>query len=110
MSWSSGSAITGARILARNADNDGARILRITSTDGIHWSEPEEMIPKQGRKPLLSPAVIWEDGFYTMWYSSHDGKLYRVTSPDGAVWSKEEATDLAYPGYKVCIRTSSVPI
>lgn len=86
---------------ARNADNDGARILRIVSSDGIHWSEPEEMIPKQGRKPLLSPAVIWEDGFYTMWYSSHDGKLYRVTSPDGSVWSQQEATDLAYPGYKV---------
>ena len=42
---------------ARNADNNGARILRMVSADGIHWSEPKEMIPKQGRKPLISPDV-----------------------------------------------------
>ena len=90
---------------ARNADNDGARILRMVSADGIHWSEPKEMIPKQGRKPLLSPAVIWENGFYTMWYSAHDGKLYRAMSPDGSVWSKEEAMDLDYPAIKGGVRT-----
>ena len=85
----------------RNADNDGAEILRITSQDGIHWTEPEVMLAKNGRKPYLSPIVMWEEGGYTMWYSAHDGRLYRRTSSDGKDWGPEEAADLAYPGYKV---------
>lgn len=85
----------------RIADNDGATILRITSTDGIHWTEPEIMVEKNGRQPYLSPAVVWDNGFYTMWYTTMDGKLYRMTAYDGKNWSDPEATDLSYPKHKV---------
>ncbi len=86
---------------ALSADVDCPRILRITSTDGVHWTEPEVMLDRVGRNVRLSPVVLLDESGYTMWYTGFDNKLYRLTSPDGKTWSKEAGTDLKFAGYRL---------
>lgn len=86
---------------AREADIDGARIDRIVSTDGIHWTKPEVMLPADGIKVILSPVVLFENDEYVLWYVNFDNTLYRRTSKDGTTWTKEQATDLKVTGYRL---------
>ena len=81
-----------------NADSNGAIILRTCSTDGITWSEIEEMYCGSAvRDPILSPVVELIDGTYTMWYAKRDGRIYQTASADGFTWSELTQTDLVAP-------------
>ncbi len=85
-----------------NADSNEGVILRIRSTDGIVWTEPEELYRSRAdRNPVLSPVVMLEDGVYTMWYAKRDGCLYRTRSEDAKTWSEPEKTDLAAAGSRI---------
>lgn len=87
-----------------NADSNGGVVLRMTSSDGVNWSDIETVLSgsEWNFDPVLSPAVILnEDGSYTMWYSMRDGKIWRTVSEDGYSWSELEATDLEVWGYNI---------
>ena len=45
-------------------------IYRMYTTDGINWSEKETVQVSEDRKNLdyISPAIIYEDGIYKIWY------------------------------------------
>lgn len=72
-------------------------LVRSISTDGVNWSAPEYLhdsrnpgINPEGRGMLVSPAVLYLDGQYYMWYvdseGSHDRKVRLAVSADGKLW------------------------
>jgi predicted GH43/DUF377 family glycosyl hydrolase len=75
-----------------------ARILYATSNDGINWIKssynPVIDIGQPGDDDdvhAANPVVIKDAGTYKMWYSGHDGSVYRImyaTSLDGINWTK----------------------
>lgn len=68
-------------------NNTEDRIYKITSLDGIHWSTPEFIISFKN-KECLSPAIIWEDNKYKMWYITEEYKCMYIESSDGgSTWS-----------------------
>lgn len=85
-----------------NADSNEGIILRIRSTDGVHWTEPEQLYQNRAaRDPVLSPIVMLSDGVYTMWYAKRDGCLYRTQSEDAHTWTTPEKTDLTAPNGRI---------
>lgn len=64
------------------------KIYRITTKDGINFSEPELMIENDGIW-YLSPSIIKLNDIYYMYYFDKDLKLYCKTSNDLKNWSKE---------------------
>lgn len=85
-----------------NADSNEGIVFRIRSLDGVHWTQPEQLYQRRtGLDPVLSPAIILEDGVYTMWYAKRDGCLYRTTTTDGHIWTPLEKTDLSVYGRSI---------
>lgn len=76
-------------------------IFRITSHNGIDWSQPEDMIKWGLNKGCLSPAIIIENGIYKMWYVAYVDYNYEcmyIQSTDGGVtWSDPIKTTLNPP-------------
>jgi predicted GH43/DUF377 family glycosyl hydrolase len=67
-----------------------------TSDDGINWNVWQEPVLLKGPPGswdagwIESPAVIYEDGVYKMWYTgiSEIGQIGYATSPNGWDWEK----------------------
>lgn len=69
-------------------------IIRITSKDGVHWSKPQNMISFYDQKECLSPAVIFENNKYKMWYVDQNLKcMYTECGTDGH-WSMPKEVNL----------------
>lgn len=64
------------------------KIFRITSNDGINFSQPELMIDDDGIW-YLSPSIVKINDLYYLYYFDKDLKLYLKTSKDLKNWSKE---------------------
>ncbi|MEK9199749.1 hypothetical protein [Ureibacillus sp. FSL E2-3493] len=65
------------------------QILRKYTTDGATWSEREVMIEvPNATYQILSPAVIYDENKYKMWYVSRRNVRY-IESVDGVTWSSE---------------------
>ncbi|RLC35813.1 hypothetical protein DRH29_05725, partial [candidate division Kazan bacterium] len=61
-----------------------------SSSDGINWSDKTEILTST-TESFISPAVVFEDGLYTMWYIDHLAspnvlKKRTASSPTGP-WS-----------------------
>lgn len=71
-------------------------IFRRTTKDGINWTD-KEIIFKQKRSKVdwLSPAVIFEDNTYKIWYV-FDNKIYYVESKNLKVFSKPRLLDIKF--------------
>lgn len=95
----------------RNRDNnDEVMLMRQTTTDFITWSSPEllqSLLPscddnKGLGKMVVSPAVIYRDSCYQMWYvDSHSHAKRKVafsTSADGKHWSDKHICTLRGAG------------
>ncbi len=73
-------------------------LLRKKSKDGINWSEREVLtkVAEEGKNPLgdaiFSPAIIYKNGKYHMWYVNSDDPHHRgicySESTDGYVWKQ----------------------
>lgn len=64
-----------------------------TSSNGIQWSPPVEILRDTEGNQLLSPAVLHDGTHFLMWTVDLDGgelKLARRTSSDGLSWSAPE--------------------
>lgn len=80
-----------------NDSNDKVIIYRKTTKDGVNWSKKEEIISsKRSKKDYLSPAIIYEDGMYKMWYVDRDKKVKYMESIDGYNYSNERTINLKY--------------
>lgn len=70
------------------------RIIRVTSKDGVHWSKPENIISFYNGRECLSPAIIFENNTYKMWYVNEGLKCMYTDSADGVHWSKSKEVGL----------------
>lgn len=77
-----------------------------TEDGGIAWSEKEELyaVENAGFAKCLSPAVLYRDGKYHIWYCWLLSKLVYCTSTDGTNWTQVREIDVdqtLYPDYKI---------
>ena len=57
--------------------------------NGRSWSEKEECLHSYNRKEqdYVSPAIIYEEGLYKMWYVAKK-KIFYVVSKDAKNWGR----------------------
>jgi len=71
--------------------NGGSTMYYSKSSDGINWSATAESLTSGG----VSPAIIYKDGTYQLWYVSIPGNnnnsLKYRTSTDAVNWSTEQS-------------------
>lgn len=79
-----------------NDKKDEVIIYRLTTKDGINWSKKEEIIKeKRSKKDYLSPAIIYDDGKYKMWYVFNK-KIYYEESKDGYKYTNRKELKIKY--------------
>ena len=77
---------------------DKVILYRLTTKDGIHWTDKEEMLVyKRSVKDFLSPSIIYEDGMYKMWAVDKNQVLKYRESKDGYKYENERVIKLNYP-------------
>ena len=81
-----------------NDVDDLVIIYRKTTTDGVNWSEKEEILKaNRSKKDYISPAIIYEKGQYKMWYVDKKNVLKYIESNDGYNYKNEQIIKLKYP-------------
>ena len=81
-----------------NDIKDKVILYRLTTKDGIHWSDKEEiLVYKRSVKDFLSPAIIYEDGMYKMWAVDKKQVLKYRERKDGYHYGNERVINLTYP-------------
>lgn len=81
-----------------NDREDKMILYRQISKDGIDWSKKEAIITtKRSKNDIISPAIIYEDGKYKMWYIERDRTLKYTESEDGKKFGKTRDIKLSYP-------------
>jgi len=85
--------------------NNLCTLYRVRSQDGITWSD-EEYIFSEPLFQMLSPAIVYKDDLYHLWYVDANSRgihadytvvKYR-TSVDGIVWSEAQLVDIGCDG------------
>lgn len=79
---------------------DNLQLVRKTSQDGIIWSEREVMVNLATNEGdslgnmVVSPAILYHNGKYRMWYVNSESRKYRELSysesTDGKQWCKQQ--------------------
>ena len=84
-----------------DVDNE-VTIYRRWTTNGVDFSDKEIFIKSENRKnrDYVSPAIIYENGTYKMWYVDKKAVRYRETK-DGINWSDVETVDFNYKDGKL---------
>lgn len=79
-----------------NDVDDKVIIYRKTTKDGINWTKKEEIInATRSKDDYLSPAIIYEDGIYKMWYV-FETNVYYSESIDLKEWSSKINMKIEY--------------
>ena len=75
-----------------------SKIFRRTSKDGINWTNKELVYTAEDRskEDIISPAIIYENGIYKMWYVVSEGKVNYTESKDGLNWFDEKSINIKY--------------
>ena len=74
----------------RRKDYDDVYLYRVTSADGITWSNREEIMHRRGVAidDALSPVFMYEEGTYRLWYvADRLGTTYYTESTDCQNWA-----------------------
>ena len=72
-------------------------IYRKYTTDGVNWSEKEEMINwVRKQHDCLSPALIHENGLYKMWFVDVGYVVKYMESVDGKMWNNQRQLNITY--------------
>lgn len=76
--------------------NDNVKIYRRTTKDGINWTDKEEIISaKRSEEDYLSPAIIYENGLYKMWYVFECNVFYQQSN-DLINWTEKSNMNIEY--------------
>jgi sucrose-6-phosphate hydrolase SacC (GH32 family) len=69
-------------------ENGWEGVYRLTSTDGIHWSEKECLYYTidSDWTSVLSPSIIYDEGKYKIWFVYKRQCLKYYESADGTNW------------------------
>lgn len=70
-----------------NAGDGAEYIYRRTSIDGVTWAPQETMYTAPTGKQCLSPAIIYENSKYRMWFVNEIGNIMYMEAADGLSWS-----------------------
>lgn len=84
--------------------NMQVKLIRKTTSDGVHWSEKEDMVIGEMYKyDFLSPAIIYENGTYKMWSVNQntDHSIDYRESKDGKNWSEIRKINVEYDDKKL---------
>lgn len=75
-----------------------ATLYRLYTYDGVNWSEKEISAISYDRQEhdYVSPAIIYENHMYKMWYIDKNNTLKYETSIDGLSWSDSEVVKIKY--------------
>ncbi len=90
----------------RRKDYDTYAIYRATSKNGTTWSASRKVISNSGIKhsDALSPAVMYENGLYRMWYvADGNGTIHYTESKDCKTWKR--AQEIAIPFKQTSLKT-----
>lgn len=72
-------------------------LYRMVSKDGVHWSDKEEIIKTQRSKhDYVSPAIIYEDHMYKIWYVNKNNTVTYEESKDGYTYENSRVLDIKY--------------
>lgn len=73
-------------------------IYRMKSEDGINWDKKEIAISSNDRqeKDYVSPAIIYEDKLYKMWYVDKNNTVTYAVSQDGINWIDKKNVNIEY--------------
>ena len=77
---------------------DKVIIYRRTTKDGIKWTPKEITANSTSRKKkdYISPAIIYQNGIYKMWYVDQGNIVRLAISNDGIVWNDVSDINLVY--------------
>lgn len=82
-----------------NDSLDQVIIYRMCSDDGIKWQPKENMLERiRSKEDFISPALLYEDGMYKMWYIGKEYIFYYIESVDLTEWSKPQAINIPGTG------------
>ncbi len=76
-----------------------AILYRRYTTDGVHWSEKEVSAiakARQQKHDYVSPAILFENGIYKMWYVNKNNTINYETSSDGLHWENRQVIKMKY--------------
>lgn len=78
--------------------NNAVFIYRRDTKDGINWTPKKITAYSNDRKSkdYISPAIIYENGAYKMWYVDQGNIVTYATSNDGITWNDENIIELEY--------------
>ncbi len=77
--------------------NDQVIIYRRKSKDGVNWTEKEvAMKATRSKKDYISPAIIFEDNIYKIWYVDKSNKVTYATSENGLDWKDVKVLNISY--------------
>lgn len=78
---------------------DDLQLVRKTSSDGVKWNEREVLVNLATREGdnlgnvVVSPAILYQDGLYRMWYVNSESREKRELSYsesiDGKIWTEQ---------------------
>ena len=72
-------------------------IFHRTSKDGVTWTQTEIAYQADRTKQdWLSPAFMWEDNRYKVWYVNRDFSIQYRESEDGKTWSEPREVTIPY--------------
>ena len=78
--------------------HDTMILYRMTSKDGVNWSERDEILrTTRSEHDYVSPAIIYDEGIYKIWYVNKDNKVCYAESEDGYNYSDCQDIKLDYP-------------
>lgn len=81
---------------------DEVVIYRLTSKDGVKWSEKEEIIKAtRSKKDYISPAIIYDDGVYKMWYVDKNNVVKYAEAKGDMKFEDKKTITLKYPVYGI---------
>lgn len=85
--------------ITRTVRNNINIYLRKTSTDGIHWSAPQQIF--RAKDGHLSAAIIYENSIYKKWYTDYSGHLFYSQSGNAIQWTSPVKASIPLPkGYQ----------
>lgn len=78
--------------------NNTVTLYRRKTKDGIHWSPKEITAYSNNRKQkdYVSPAIIYQNGLYKMWYVNKNKEIKYATSINGTQWEDVASINLKY--------------
>lgn len=74
-------------------------IYKRETSDGITWTDKKKVLFSKNRhkKDYVSPAIVYDNGIYKMWYVNICNTITYAESKDGMKWTDKSKIKFGYP-------------